>query len=395
MTFGADALYVRPRYGRRVNLHVLREHPRLVDGLLAAALVVAGEAEAWSGAATRPVWIHALLTVPIMGSLAWRRRFPLAVLAVVVAGVLALDPEAQFSIFLAAILASYTAGAEVDRPRAWAGLVLAVGPFWVGYTFFADGVPSDYVATAIIFGGSWAVGQAVRERGRRADQLAERAERLEREREEEAERAVARERARIARELHDIVSHSISVIAVQSQAVRRRLGPEQVREADDLRAVETTARQAMAEMRRLFGVLRADGERPSLAPQPGLDQLERLLAETRAAGVPVELRLEGERIPLPPGVDLAAYRVVQEALTNVRKHAGPARASVTLRFGERELELAIEDDGTAPPTGYGGYGLLGMRERVAIYGGTLEAGPRPEGGFVIRATLPFREEARM
>ena len=376
-----------------MNVQVLRERPALVDTLIAVGLVVLGLVEAWTAPINRPLWLHALLTVAIMGSLAWRRRFPLAVLAVVVAGVPALDPEGQLSFFVALVLASFTAGAELDPPRAWIGLALAVVPLWIGYAVLGGGV-SDFAAVGVLYGGSWLLGHAMRERSKRAEHLAERAARLEREREEEAERAVARERARIARELHDIVSHSISVVAVQSQAVRRRLGPDHGREADDLRAVETTARQAMAEMRRLFGVLRADGEPPSLSPQPGLDQLERLLADTRASGVPVEFRLEGERVPLPPGVDLAAYRIVQEALTNVRKHADAARASVTLRFRERELELVVEDDGRAQQSGDGGYGLVGMRERVAIYGGTLEAGPNPDGGFVVHATLPFREEAR-
>jgi len=377
-----------------VILPELRRRPAVVDALVALALVALGEVEAWTGTTTRPFWLHALLIVPIMGSLAWRRRFPLLVLGLVVAGVLALDPDGQLSVFAALVIASFTAGAELSPPRAGIGLVLAVVPLWIASAVMGYEV-SDFVAVGVLYGGSWLLGRAMRERGTRAEELAERAARLEREREQEAERAVARERARIARELHDIVSHSISVIAVQSQAVRRRLGHKQTREADDLRAVETTARQAMAEMRRLFGVLRADGEQPSLAPQPGLDQLERLLAETRAAGLSVDMHVEGERVELPPGVDLAAYRIVQEALTNVRKHAGPAAASVTLRFGERELELLVEDDGTASPAGDGGYGLVGMQERVMLYGGRLEARPKADGGFFVRATLPFREEARV
>ena len=376
-----------------MNLQAFREPPRVVDGLIAAALVVGALLEGWTGSTNRAFWLYAVVTVIAMSSLAWRRRFPLVVLGLVVAGVLALNPEGELSAFVALLIASFTAGAELDRPRAWIGLSLAVVPFWLAYAFGGGGV-SDFAAVGVLYGGSWLVGQALRERGKRVDHLAERTARLEREREEQAARAVAHERARIARELHDIVSHSISVVAVQSQAVRRRLHPEQTREADDLRAVETTARQAMAEMRRLFGVLRADGERPSLAPQPGLDQLEQLLAQTRSAGVPVDLHVEGERVPLPPGVDLAAYRIVQEALTNVRKHVRSASASVTLRFGERALELVIENDGAASPAGEGGYGLIGMRERIGIYGGTLEAGARPDGRFLVRATLPFREEAR-
>lgn len=363
--------------------------PGLVDALLAAGLVVLGLVEARTGPINRPLWLHALLIVLVMGSLAWRRRFPLTVLAVVVAGVLLIDPEGQLSVFVAVVLAAFTAGAESDRPRAWAGLALAVVPFWVGYALIGGGV-SDFVAIGVLYGGSWLLGQTLREHGRRADLLAERAAHLERERAQEAEQAVARERARIARELHDIVSHAISVIAVQSQAVRRRLAPDQGREADDLRAIETTAREAMAEMRRLFGMLRADGERPALAPQPGLAQLDRLVAETRAGGLVVDVLLDGERAELPPGVDLAAYRIVQEALTNVRKHAAATRASVRLRIGEHDLELVVEDDGKARSDGEAGYGLAGMRERATLYGGTLEAGQGAGGGFVVRARLPLR-----
>jgi signal transduction histidine kinase len=385
---------LEPRYLEGV-IRSLRPPPR--DAALAAALLVVGLVEALVVDTERPTAVHALGTAVVMGALAWRRRFPLAVLAVVLLGLVALgDPEGQFVIFAALVIASYTAGSALDGTRALIGLLLAVGPLWLAMAA-ERAEPADFVAVGVLYGGAWAVGRLVRERDRRAHELEERATRLEREHAERRAAAVAEERARIARELHDVVSHSISVVAVQTQAVRRRLNPEQRREADDLRAVETTARQAMVEMRRLFGVLRSNGERPSLAPQPGLDQLERLLADTRTAGLPVELRVEGDPIPLPPGVDLAAYRIVQEALTNTRKHAGPAHAEVTLRFSDRELELLIEDDGTHKHSepDQGGHGLVGMRERVELYGGTLEAGPRPDGGFVVRATLSLRDEARL
>jgi len=246
--------------------------PPPIDAALAIALVLGGISEAFATETTRAPAVHALVSVLVMGALAWRRRFPLSVLALSVAGVFALDPVNQLSTFIALVIASYTTGAHLDPPRAWVGLGVAVAPFWVAFAA-TGGVPSDFVVPAVLYGGPWVVGRLSRERGRRVDELADRAARLEREQDEQQAAAVAAERARIACELHDIVSHSISVIAVQTQAVRRRLNPAQTREADDLRAVETTARQAMAEMRRLFGVLRADGERPSLAPQPGLDQL--------------------------------------------------------------------------------------------------------------------------
>jgi signal transduction histidine kinase len=373
-------------------LRVLGAHPRLADATLAGVLVVAGVLEGAIVSTNRPLWLHELLTVAVMGSVAWRRRFPLVVVGFVVVGMMVLDSDGQLSVFAALVIVTFTAGAELDPPRSWIGLALSVVPFWIGFVLVGGGV-SDFVAVTVLYGGSWAVGQVLRERGHRSAELAERAERAERDRTAEAARAVAEERARIARELHDVVSHSISVIAVQTQAVRRRLGPEHAREVDDLRAVESTARQAMAEMRRLFGVLRADGERPSLSPQPGLDQLDRLIGETRAAGFPVSVDVEGTPVPLPPGLGLAAYRIVQEALTNVRKHAPGGCVRVCLHYGERELHLAVEDAGGVTPDRLdgAGYGLVGMRERVSLYGGTLQAGPQPGGGFSVRARLPFRE----
>jgi signal transduction histidine kinase len=373
---------------------VLERRPWLLDAGIAVVLVVCALLEGVTGPTARPRWLHLLLVVVVMGAVAFRRRFPLTTLGVVAVGMMVVDPDGQLSTFAALVLVSFTAGIELDPPRAYWGLALAVVPFWIG--FAADEpVVSDFVAVTVLYGGAWAVGQMVRQRTREAAEHAARADRAERDREERAARAVAGERARIARELHDIVSHSISVIAVQTQAVRRRLGSERAREADDLRAVEATARQAMAEMRRLFGVLRAEGERPALSPQPGLDQLDRLIADTRAAGLDVSLEVEGEAAPLSPGLDLAAYRVVQEALTNVRKHAGGGVVAVRVRHGAGDLDVVVEDSG-GRPTGDAdgaGLGLVGMRERIALYGGTLDAGPRPDGGFTVHARLPLHEGA--
>ncbi|MDK3258112.1 sensor histidine kinase [Blastococcus capsensis] len=372
----------------------LAGRPAIVDALVAGALVALGLVEAATTPLDRPAWLHALLTVVVMGAVAWRRRFPLAVLAFVVAGMMVIDADGQFAVFAALVIVSFTAGTELDPPRAWVGLALAVVPFCIAFAV-TGGEVSDFVAVTVLYGGSWVVGQAVRDRTRRSLEAAERADRAERTREEDAARAVAAERARIARELHDVVAHSISVIAVQTQAVRRRLDPALGREIDDLRAVEVTARQAMAEMRRLFGVLRADGERPALAPQPGLDQLDRLVADTRAAGAPVDVVIEGQPVPLPPGVGLVAYRVVQEGLTNVRRHATGSRVTVCLRYRDAELDVEVVDTGGtgAGLSDGGGLGLVGMRERVALYGGVLEVGPQPGGGFAVRARLPFREGA--
>jgi signal transduction histidine kinase len=370
-------------------MEALRKHPLVVDATLAALFVLAAELEAALGLATREAWLHALLAPLFLAPLALRRRVPLLAFGAAVLGLVLLDADAALSLFGAVVLASYSVGANLDGRRAYLVPATAAGLFGA-LAAGGEAVPSDLVALALFFVGPWWVGRLVRQRTRQAEELVLLAER---ERERETKAAAEEERARIARELHDVVSHSISVIAVQAQAVRRRLGPEHVREIDDLRAVETTARDAMAEMRRLFGVLRADGEPASLAPQPGLDQLDRLVEQTRAAGLDVTVSVVGEPQPLPPGVDLAAYRVVQEALTNSRRHSGGSRASVAIRYEPSHLELTVEDDGRRPAAvNGGGHGLRGMRERVALYGGELETGRRDDGGFRVRARLRFREE---
>jgi signal transduction histidine kinase len=226
-------------------------------------------------------------------------------------------------------------------------------------------------------------------RARRAVALEERAVRLEEEREERERVAVAEERRRIARDLHDVVAHGVGVMTVQAGAARLLLEDDPARAREPLLAVEQAGRQALAELRRLLGILRRDERDSGLRPQPGLADLDELVAQARRAGLPVELVVEGAPVALPAGVDLAAYRIVQEGLTNTHKHAGPARAGVAVRYEPDALELEITDDGRAGANGGGGHGLVGMRERVALYGGRLEAGPRPKGGFTIHAHLPL------
>ena len=246
----------------------------------------------------------------------------------------------------------------------------------------------------MFFLGPWAVGMLLKDRTASADEAVARAAQLEREREAEAARAAEEERTRIARELHDIVSHSISVVTIQTQAVRRRLGPDHAREAADLAAVEATAREALAEMRRLFGVLRTEGESVSLAPQPGLGELERLVRQVGSGDLHVELRVEGEPVPLSPGVDLAAYRIAQEGLTNAVRHAHASEAQVLVRYGPHRLDIEVEDNGrglVANPNG--GHGLVGIRERVALYGGSVDLGASPSGGVRLAVSLPLEEGA--
>jgi signal transduction histidine kinase len=218
-----------------------------------------------------------------------------------------------------------------------------------------------------------------------------RAEIAERERDLVAREAVVEERARIARELHDVIAHHVSMIVLQAGAERRVLDGANASTREVLETVERTGRSALTEMRRLLGMLRADTNEP-LTPQPRLTDLPILVDQLRAAGLPVDLRVEGDPRELPVGIELSAYRIVQEALTNALKHAGKATASVNIRYGSDSLELEIADDGAegSTPVASGGHGLLGMRQRVALYGGRLDAGRRPGGGFAVRVLLPIR-----
>jgi signal transduction histidine kinase len=230
----------------------------------------------------------------------------------------------------------------------------------------------------------------VHQRQVQASRLQDLAVQLELEREEKAQIAVVEERTRIAREMHDVVAHSVSVMVVQSQAAQRLLEGEQSAARQALGSIETTRRQALTEMRRLLGTLRRTDAELTLAPQPSLRRLEDLIEQVREAGLPVELRVEGEVASLPPGVDLSAYRIVQEALTNTLKHAGASHAKVVVHYRDDELELEVTDDGAGNGNGGGsGQGMIGMRERVALYGGILESGKKVGGGYVVEARLPL------
>ena len=365
--------------------------PPLGDALLAGVFVAGTAAEAVVSDAVRSPLLHLLLALPAMALLAWRRRVPILTAVIVMGSNIAINPDGELTTLLALVLVSFTVGSELDPPRSWLGLAMIVVPFLVAMAW--EGLePSDVAAALVFLGGPWSVGAVMRQRSASAAEAVDRAARLEQERDAQIAAVTAQERVRIARELHDIVSHSISVVAIQTQAVRRRLGPEHVREADDLAAVETTARQALAEMRRLFGVLRNEGEVAAMAPQPGLGELDRLLQQVRASGLPVELHVTGAAFDLPPGVDLAAYRIVQEGLTNVLRHASARAASVRLRYLPASLEIVVEDDGRGPAQNEGsGHGLVGIRERVALYGGSVEFGPAPAAGSRLAASLPVRE----
>jgi signal transduction histidine kinase len=295
--------------------------------------------------------------------------------------------------FVAAVMASVSFGLISDRRQAVAGWSAVIAAAAV-VDYQTTAAFSDFFWTTLILTLAWFFGVALGTRTEQARELSLRVEAAERDRTLAAERATTEERSRIARELHDVVAHSVSVMVVQASGVRRLLKEDQEREREALVSVEQIGRQALTEMRRMLGVMRTGEEQPAaLAPQPGLQHLDRLIAQVEEAGLPVTLHIEGERPDLSPGVDLSAYRIVQEGLTNALKHAKGAHADVFIRYIDGLVQLEITDDGIGTPNGTpGGHGLVGMRERVAVYGGTLEAGPRDGGGFVLRAELPM--EAR-
>jgi signal transduction histidine kinase len=256
--------------------------------------------------------------------------------------------------------------------------------------------PPDFAVPFVVLLLPWLVGHSLRTRQLRADAIQERAIRLEREQEFATRAALAEEGARIAREMHDVVAHNVGVMVVQAGAARSVLGQSQEGVREALLSVEASGREAMSELRRLLGVLSQEGDGMTLAPQPGIEQVQPLVKRVSDASLPVELRIEGSPRPLPPGIDLVAYGIVQEALTNALKYSGLARTEVVLDYRERELKLEVLDDGPAAIAGSAegdGHGLAGMRERVALFGGRLEAGPRLERGYAVRAWLPLPSEA--
>jgi signal transduction histidine kinase len=293
-------------------------------------------------------------------------------------------------VYILGMAAAFLLGNLRESPKAWLGLALVIGSAAIIIYNLPGHSAAEQVFIPLVFGISWLAGFALRERAEQAAAAEERMLRAEREREAAARVAVAEERARIARELHDIVAHAVSVMVLQVGAVRHKLPSELAGDADALRGVETTGRTALAEMRRLLGAMRDDGQELELTPQPGLDRLEALVSEVGRAGLPVSLHVDGDRVPLPRAIDLSAYRIIQEGLTNALKHARASRADVTLGYGPGELRIEVRDDGRGEAArDGGGYGLAGVRERVKIYGGEMTAGAAPGGGFVLSARLPL------
>jgi len=353
------------------------------------------------------VLLVTLGTVPLLV----RRRAPVIVALVVAAAAFMLSfwDYASPTTIVVTLIAAYSAGAFAPFTpglAALAGLVGSLnGSIALANARYPDAIGVDLSAATFAtlgFVGVWGIGRAVRGRRLYTSELEDRAERLERAREAEVRAALAEERARIARELHDVVAHHVSVMTVQAAGARRTLRRDPDRSVEAMEQIESTGRIALAEMRRIVGVLRGPesvkvDRSEARAPQPGLADLTELVGKLHDAGLPVDIRVDGMPVRLPVGVDLTAFRVVQEALTNTLKHAGPTHAVVTLRYAPTELLVQVDDEGhglAAALDGHRpGHGLLGMRERVALYGGTLHVGPRHGGGFEVRARIPFDEVA--
>jgi signal transduction histidine kinase len=385
----------------------------ICDAVLALVLAGTAQYEIWVGplfddGIPGPQLANAVLLLLVTIPLAWRRQVPTVVFGLVLASVglqISLIDQTRseqppIQEWVALLVVVYSLGAHAERRRAIvagaAGGVVFVGGDLVDL-FSGGAALEDTVPAWFMLAAAYGVGFALRGQRIQSTVLARRAERLDQEREQRARLAVAEERVRIARELHDIIGHTISVMVVQAQAGQRVLEGEQASAREALGSIETTGRQALVEMRGLLGMLRHEERALAPAPRPSLAHLNVLAERMREAGLPVDLLIEGETRPLPLGVDLSAYRIVQEALTNVLQHAGPARARVVVRYQPETIELDITDSGRGDGDGRGGgsadehgsgHGHIGMRERAALVGGSVEVGADGGRGYTVRATLP-------
>ena len=345
------------------------------------------------------LWFDMPLVALAIAPLFARRRFPFAapaaywIMATAISFIDGALIPSMTSLFPVGLAAAFLLGNQRESGLAWTGLAIVLG----GITTVVYNIPghanAELLFVPVDFGIAWAAGFALRARSEQAEAAETRAMQAEREREAAARVAVAEERTRIARELHDIVAHAVSVMVLQVGAVRHQLPEELSDDSEALRSVERAGRTALAEMRRLLGAMRDDSDEVSFMPQPGLDGLDSLLEEVTRAGLPVELHVDGEPFPLPRGVDLSAYRIVQEGLTNALKHAHATTANVTVSYALEELQIEVRDNGVGSSTIDGlGHGLVGVRERVKIYGGEMSAGMANGGGFVLSTRLPLSGE---
>jgi signal transduction histidine kinase len=371
----------------------------IVIAALVGALEVALEGETLSA----PRWFAVLAVAIVVLALLGRRRFPFAApvaVWVLAAGLSFVDGELVVStpsLYVAGLAASFLLGSLTDADQRRWGLAVTLAAIWIVVYNAPAHDAGDFIFTPGLMVIAWLIGLTMHERARQAEAAQQRAVQAEREREEGARRAVFEERVRIARELHDVVAHHVSMMGVQAGAARMVIDRDPPKAKAALAAIEASSRQAVDELHRLLGFLRQAGDTDDLTPTPGVSQLRSLAAGMSDSDLVVEVDVEGMQRPLPPTVDVSAYRIVQEALTNTLKHSGASRADVTLRYGPGALELEIVDDGRgdgAASAGGTGLGLIGMRERAALHGGTLEAGPLPGRGFAVRVKLPTRDGAR-
>jgi signal transduction histidine kinase len=385
----------------------IRRHPWWTDSLLALFLTFISTASAVLSRthAGHSVEVLEVVLVPFTTApVALRRYRPLAVLAITVSAgavILIFTSQAQFPVGV--LVALYTVASTCERPVSIRAAKWVALPIAVGVLVSTGSRPGRAIPELAVFAIAWVIGDNMRTRRAYLAELEARAERLEREREEKAERAVIEERTRIARELHDVIAHNVSVMVVQASAGDELFDTDPERARESLRSVAATGRAALTELRRLLGVIRAEEESgggPSYVPQPGIGYLDDLVRQVQETGLAVELSVLGEPRELPEGVGLCAYRIVQEALTNTLKHAGASRADVSLRYVEDAVELQVVDDGRGVPAAgngdgeAGGHGLIGMRERVALFGGELTARPRGTGhGYEVRARIPLENAA--
>jgi signal transduction histidine kinase len=364
--------------------------PWVGDGLLALLLVLPAATTVGDNAQPDPIWLFVpfvfLQTLP----LAVRRYWPRAVFAITLGAALGTTLLTDSPAMpVGVIVALYTVAAHCDRKTALRA-ALATGalliPSYLITPRTGDGGAVLIPATALL-AIAWVLGDNLRTRRAYLREVEDKANRLEREREQNARQAAADEQARIARELHDVIAHNVSVMVVQAAAAGDVFDTQPAKAREALASIEHTGREALTELRRLLGAVRSDDGK---VPQPGLERLPALIEQVRAAGLDVDLTTEGEQRQLPLGIDLSAYRIVQEALTNTLKHASARRAEITLRYAEDELAIDVTDDGSGSTSnGDQGQGLIGMRERVALYDGDLKAGPRAEGGFGVSARFPL------
>jgi signal transduction histidine kinase len=374
--------------------------------LLIAVLAIAGVLELVvgrdsPGAPATTLWFSIPAVLVLVAPLFARRRFPFAAPAaywLMAAGLTFVDGlliPFIGSLGVVGLATAFLLGNLRDDKQAGVGLAIVLGCIVVVVsTIPGPQSASDLVFIPLRFVVAWIAGFALRERSLQAEAAEMRATMAERERDAAARIAVAEERARIARELHDVVAHAVSVMVLQIGAVRHKLTDTFAEDREALGRVEQAGRTALTEMRRLLGAMRSDGDEAELSPQPGLDGLDSLLEDVGRAGLPVRLHVDGAPFALPRALDLSAYRIVQEGLTNALKHARASHADVTVRYGPEELEIEVRDDGRGLAASDGlGHGLVGIGERVKIYGGEMTTGPANGGGFVLNTRLPLGDAA--